>query len=174
MEENSSRQKSARVLIVVSIIVASIVVTVCAAAYPGRGANRPSERDASGFARAEKVVEIRSTGIDLSYSVATIEAKAGEELTIRYINESETLPHNIVVVKEEKDIRPVGIAALKAHENDYIPEDELDRIIAYSAMAHPGDTVEVSFTVPPPGIYPYICTYSGHFTMMQGQLISTK
>ncbi|TVQ02364.1 MAG: hypothetical protein EA359_11920 [Balneolaceae bacterium] len=30
----------------------------------------------------------------------------------------------------------------------------------------------VTVTVPPPGSYPYICTYPGHFTMMQGRLIS--
>ena len=121
-----------------------------------------------------ETVEIETTGIDLSYSVAEIEAKAGEKLTIRYVNASETMSHNIVLVKGDEDIRPVGIAALKAHRNDYIPEDEMDRIFAYSELAHPGDTVEFTFTVPPPGVYPYICTYSGHFTMMQGRLIATE
>ena len=123
---------------------------------------------------AREVIEIRSSGIELSYSLAEITVKAGEEITIRYINESETMPHNIVVVQTEEDIRPVGIAALKAHKTAYIPEEEKSRIIAYSELAQPGETIEFVFTAPPPGTYPYICTYSGHFTMMQGRLITTE
>lgn len=119
------------------------------------------------------IVEIRSKGIELSYSVTEIRAKAGEILLIRYVNDS-NMSHNIVLVRKEEDIRPVGIAALQAVTNDWIPESEMDRILAYSELAHSGDTVEVSFKVPPPGTYPYICTYSAHWTQMQGRLISTE
>lgn len=120
-----------------------------------------------------RVVELRSAGIDLTYDVTEIRAVAGEALTIRYINASETLEHNVVVLRNEDDIRPVGIAALRAHATAHVPLDLADRIVAYTDLAQPGDTVTVTFTVPPPGVYPYICTYSGHFTMMQGRLIST-
>ena len=128
----------------------------------------------SPISQGEKVVEIRTKGIDLTYDVTEIEAKAGTQLTIRYINDSETLSHNIVLLKKEEDIRPVGIASLRAVQNEYIPDSEIDRIIAYSGLAKPGETVEFTFTVPPPGSYPYICTYSGHFTMMQGRLVSLE
>jgi|GEM_PF-2346204 len=119
------------------------------------------------------VVEIKTEGIELSYSVTELRAKAGDILQIRYINESD-MNHNIVLVKEEADIRPVGIAALQAISSDWIPEKEMHRIIAYSELAYSGDTVELSFKVPPPGTYPYICTYSAHWTQMQGRLISTE
>lgn len=118
-------------------------------------------------------VVIKTEGIDLSYSVPEIKAKAGDILRIQYVNESD-MNHNIVVVKGEEDIRPVGVAALQAITNDWIPEKEMDRIIAYSDLAHSGDTVSFSFEVPPPGIYPYICTYSAHWTQMQGRLISIE
>jgi azurin len=121
----------------------------------------------------EDVIEILSTGIELSYSVTEIQAKAGTTLRIRYINESD-MSHNIVVVREEADIRPVGIASLQAMATDWIPENEMERIIAFSELAYAGDTVELSFKVPPPGTYPYICTYSAHWTLMQGRLISTE
>jgi azurin len=78
------------------------------------------------------------------------------------------------LVREEEDIRPVGVAALQAISNDWIPENEMDRILAFSELAYPGDTVTFSFKVPPPGTYPYICTYSAHWTQMQGRLISTE
>jgi len=101
------------------------------------------------FSRSDdsiRVVELRAYGADLRYDVTRIEAKAGEKLTIRFINESD-MPHNVVVVPN---------------------------ILAYTNLARPGETVEFTFTVPPPGTYPYICTYPGHFTSMRGELISTK
>ncbi|CAN5190546.1 hypothetical protein BH23BAC3_BH23BAC3_33190 [soil metagenome] len=121
-----------------------------------------------------EVLEIRSEGADLSYDITEIRAEAGSELTIQYINTS-TMPHNVVFVNTEGDIMTVGVAALQAYENEYIPEDEMDKIFGYTSLAVPGDTVEVKITVPEkPGSYPYICTYPGHFTQMQGRLISRK
>jgi azurin len=125
-------------------------------------------------ATAGEVVEIRSTGVDLAYSVTTIRARAGETLTIRYDNTASEMAHNIVLLKAEEDIVPVGTAALAAHGNDYIPEGKVDRILSHSQLVYPGDTIEWTFVVPPAGTYPYICTVSGHFTMMQGRLVSTE
>ena len=133
-------------------------------------ATTPSGRSVA--AGEGRVVEIRSTGIALSYDVTEIRAKAGERLTLRYINASEMV-HNIVVLKAASDINPVGLAAIAAHADQFVPKDKLDRIVAYSKLAHPGETITLELTVPPPGVYPYICTVSGHFTVMQGQLHST-
>ncbi|MEQ8338122.1 MAG: plastocyanin/azurin family copper-binding protein [Cyclobacteriaceae bacterium] len=119
------------------------------------------------------VIEITTKGVELSYSVTEIRAKAGDLVRIRYINESD-MSHNIVLLKSEEDIRPVGIAALQAVMSDWIPENEKHRIIAHSDLAYSEQTVEFSFRVPPPGTYPYICTYSAHWTQMRGRLISTK
>lgn len=120
------------------------------------------------------VLEIRSEGADLSYDITEIRAEAGSEFTIKYINTS-TMPHNVVFVNSEGDIMTVGVAALQAYENNYIPEEEMDKIFGYTSLAVPGDTVDVNITVPEEtGSYPYICTYPGHFTQMQGRLISRK
>lgn len=125
-----------------------------------------------------RVVDMKSTGIALSYDVTDIRMKAGETLFIRYRNASE-MNHNIVIVKSEEDIYPVGIAALSAQTDDFVPQNlnptayrsqEQDRILAASELAYPGDTVILEFTPPRSGTYPYICTFTGHFTMMQGRI----
>ncbi len=141
----------------------------------------PAAERADVFADGESVasspgdtVVIRSTGVELSYDVTEIRAPAGDTLTVRYDNSRGEMIHNFVLVRSDEDITPVGSAALEAHRNEYIPEDEMERILAYSRLVYPGETVDLSFVVPPPGTYPYICTYSGHFTMMQGRLISTE
>lgn len=125
-----------------------------------------------------KVVNLKSTGITLSYDVTEIRMKVGERLVIRYHNASE-MSHNVVIVEDEADIQPVGIAALSAMADDFIPKtlnprayfsQEQDRILAASRLAYPGDTVFIEFMPESVGVYPYICTYSGHFTMMQGRI----
>lgn len=125
-----------------------------------------------------KVASMSSSGINLSYDVTEIRMKAGERLVIRYKNASE-MSHNMVIVKNEADIQPVGIAALSAMADDFIPQNlnpkayssqEQDRILAASNLAYPGDTVVIEFTPDQAGVHPYICTYSGHFTMMQGRI----
>jgi len=124
-------------------------------------------------ADSARIVEITSTGVDLAFEPAEIRARPGEVLRIRYINESD-MAHNVVVVRTEDDIEPVGLAAIQAHATGYIPEAEMDRIIAYTIVIGPGEVAETTFTVPDAGTYPFICTYSGHFTLMQGRLISAE
>lgn len=135
--------------------------------------NFTESQDKSVFVEDGDTLVVKSTGTDLSYDITEIRAKAGSTITIRYENTS-NMPHNIVFVNERSDIQPVGVAALQARETDYIPQDEelQSRILGYTALAKPNFTEEVTITVPEPGTYPYICTYPGHFTMMQGDLIS--
>ena len=56
---------------------------------------------------------------------------------------------------------------------DFIPPDMQCAVIAKTAFAGPGETVEIVFTAPStPGTYPYICTFAGHYQAgMKGTLI---
>ena len=119
-----------------------------------------------------RVVVVQSKGTELSYEPAVISARAGETLTIRYENVGE-MTHNIVVVKSEQDVPIIGEAAFQAaFTNNWIPTgaDHATRMIAHTPLAGPKETVEVTFTVPPPGEYPFICTYASHWTVMRGRL----
>ena len=127
-----------------------------------------SERAAPG-----STITVGTLGDELAYDVVEIRARAGSEITVDFVNSSGGMPHNIVFVMSDSDINPVGLAALEASKTDYIPQEELDRIFGYTAMAGPGETVSVKIAVPEQsGSYPYICTYPGHFTVMQGRLIA--
>ncbi len=120
-----------------------------------------------------RVVVVRSKGTELSYDPAVINARAGETLTIRYENAGE-MTHNIVVVKSEKDVPIIGEASFQAaFSNNWIPAgpDYAARMIAHTPLAGPKETVQVTFTVPPPGEYPFICTYASHWTVMRGRLV---
>ena len=80
--------------------------------------------------------------------------------------------HNIVVLTTDSVKRPLGLVWQRSQQGSYglCPEDEA--ILAYTPMANPGETVEVTFTAPSePGNYRFICTYPGHFATMQGVLV---
>jgi azurin len=151
----------------VSILVLFVTVVTCLEAGDLR-----AQGSRSLTARPGETVTVGTLGDELAYDVVEIRARAGSEVTIEFVNNSGGMPHNVVFVNGESDVNPVGIAALQASKNEYVPQDELDRIFGYTAMAGPGETVSVTIAVPEePGTYPYICTYPGHFTVMQGRLI---
>ena len=54
-----------------------------------------------------------------------------------------------------------------------IPADKKDSIIANTALAGPGETVEVTFKVPAKaGSYNFLCSFPGHYALgMRGKLI---
>lgn len=126
-------------------------------------------------AQKTKQVTIEPVGNQMKFAQTEVRATAGTELTIVFDNTatSPAMHHNVVVLEPIDGVKKtVGTAAMTAKQNDYIPPKHIDKIIAYTPMSAPGETVEVTFTVPDPGKYPYICTYPGHWTTMQGVLYS--
>ncbi len=125
---------------------------------------------------AVRTVEIVG-GDDMKYSVTEIPAKAGETLRIRLVSKG-TLPkvamaHNVVVLKPtSKQIDFVNAAAM-ARATDFIPTDMKDQVIGATALAGPGETVEVTVKIPAAGKYPYVCTFPGHFAAgMRGTIVA--
>jgi len=122
-------------------------------------------------------ITIRPVGNELKFDTDSITVSAGEDVTLilENIATSPIMIHNIVILTSDSmdDVNRVGMAALTAGEaNGYLPTD--DAILAATALAQPGETVQVSFTAPTEkGRYLYICTYPGHYAAMQGALIVT-
>ena len=64
-------------------------------------------------------------------------------------------------------------AAAMARDTAYIPASLKAQVLANTALAGPGETVEVTFTAPKaPGKYQYLCSFAGHFQAgMTGWLV---
>jgi glucose/arabinose dehydrogenase/plastocyanin len=147
------------------------------ASAPGAvSAPRPAVAASAGPApvrRGGRTLVLQSKGTELSFEPGTITARAGETLTIRYENVGD-MTHNLVLVKSDADVPVIGEAAFQAaFTNQWIPTapEHTSRIVAHTPLAGSKETVEVTFTVPPPGEYPFICTYASHWTVMRGRLI---
>lgn len=125
---------------------------------------------------APRVIQIKG-GDDMKYSVKTINATAGEELSIVLSVKSamakDAMAHNFVLLDPSTDVNTFVTKAAVARKTEFIPAALADKILAHSALAGDGETVEVTFKAPAkPGTYPYLCTFPGHYAGgMQGQLI---
>jgi plastocyanin len=120
----------------------------------------------------DTTVVIRASGPTLEFDPTAIVLKQGTRVRLRFINEG-TLPHNFVLVKNEDDIDALALAAM-AEGGDYVPKHMKDKLFAYTTLASPGQTVDVTFVVPPAGGYTYVCLMSGHAAMMLGRLRSLR
>jgi azurin len=131
---------------------------------------------AAAAAAAPRVIQIKG-GDDMKYSVKTINATAGEELTIVLSVKSamakDAMAHNFVLLDPSTDVNTFVTKAAVARKTEFIPAALADKILAHSPLAGDGETVEVTFKAPAkPGTYPYLCTFPGHYAGgMQGQLI---
>ena len=110
-------------------------------------------------------------GNELRFSASEIKVKAGAELKIEFVNLSTLMPHSILFLISEDYIETVGTAAMKAMKTDFVPPEHRDVILAATRVAQPGESVTVAFKAPPPGTYPFICPYPGHYSYMQGVLV---
>ncbi len=110
---------------------------------------------------------LSSVGDTMKYDQEVLTVKAGSKVTLTFINSAKMagMNHNVVILKPKTNVKKFASDAL-AHGPSYVPPS--DNIIAYTAMSNPGETVTVSFTIDKPGYYPFVCTYPGHATSMQG------
>ena len=123
-----------------------------------------------------RTIDIVATD-DMKYSLASITAEPGEEIRIRLaakgVIPKVAMAHNVVVLKIETDIAALLKEGAPFRDTDFIPPTMMEQVIAKTALAGPGEIVQVTFNVPEtPGDYPFLCTFAGHYQAgMKGTLI---
>ena len=153
-----------------------LAVTISAPVSGQSTATSTSTTTSTAKSAKPRLVEL--TGDDkVKYDKTEITAKPGETLRI-VLKSVGTAPkaimgHNFVLLKAGVDAVEFNKASFAARATDYIPTELKDQILAATALAGPGETVEVTVKVPAqPGRYTYLCTFPGHFALgMRGVLI---
>ena len=132
---------------------------------------RPASRGAQAAPAqgADTTITIRASGSTLEFTPTRVSAKAGTRLRLRFVNEG-TFPHNVVVSKSDDDLDALALAAYQAGQTNYVPMAMKDKLVSWTTLASPGETVEVSFVVPAAGEYTYVCLFPGHSNSMLGTL----
>ena len=111
---------------------------------------------------------------NLSFTPRTFTAQPGEAIRLIFTN-PDSVPHNWVLI-QPGTLSTVGelanklIAQPDAARLQYIPPT--DALIVHTNLAEPGTDAVISFRAPTvSGHYPFLCTFPGHWMVMNGELI---
>jgi putative heme-binding domain-containing protein len=120
-----------------------------------------------------RVIHLSTLTDQMLYDKDRIVVQAGKPLEVVFENE-DLMPHNFVVL-QPGSLEEVGTANEAAAADPgalargYIPNSP--KVIAFSRLLQPRDAQRIDFNAPAqPGVYPYVCTYPGHWRRMYGAL----
>ena len=126
-----------------------------------------------------KLVRIGCMPERMRYTVNQFAVKTGQPVKIVFSNPDAT-DHNLLVVRPGA-LEEVGMAANamakdpKNANSDFIPEEKRSLIIEACPMIGPTRKTQVHvlrFRAPTePGIYPFVCTFPGHWVVMKGDMV---
>jgi putative heme-binding domain-containing protein len=129
-----------------------------------------------------KVVNVSCQPERMLFTLKQFAVVAGQPVKIVFTNPDAT-DHNLVLVKPEA-LAEVGMAANemakdpKNANSDFVPASKRELILHASPMIGPTRKSLVHvlrFRAPTePGIYPYVCTFPGHWVVMNGEMIVAK
>lgn len=126
------------------------------------------------FASAEDA-KVEITGNDqMQYSIKAFEVTEGQkvELTFKHIGQlpAVAMGHNVVILKTGTAVPAFATKCAPAKDTGYIPQDEESKamMIAHTKLIGGGESDTITFTAPAAGDYPFVCTFPGHFAIMQG------
>lgn len=113
----------------------------------------------------------------MKFDKPLITAKAGTVVQIVFKN-PDHMQHNFVLIKP-KMLEKVGAAADKLAMDpngtklNYVPR--MPEVLQATPLVNPGGNFTFTFTVPKtPGDYPFVCTFPGHWRIMQGVMRVTN
>jgi putative heme-binding domain-containing protein len=120
-----------------------------------------------------RVIRLGTVPDQMIYDKDRLAVKAGRPVEIIFEN-TDLMPHNFVLTQPGA-LQEIGTLAEAtatqpgALEQHYVPASP--KIILGSRLLQPREAQTLRFTAPAkPGVYPYVCTYPGHWLRMHGAL----
>ena len=120
-----------------------------------------------------RVVRIGTVYERMAYDKETIAVQAGKPVLF-VLDNADVMPHNFVITKPGR-MQAIGeLAEAKAQNPDFAKQHFVPQspdIIAASTLMQPQASQRIMLNVPTePGVYPYVCTYPGHWRRMFGAM----
>lgn len=120
-----------------------------------------------------RVIAIGTVQERMIFDKEKIVIQAGRPVEFRFSN-SDFMPHNFVIV-EPGSLEEIGELAeatsrtADARQRQYVPVS--DKVMLASRLLESNQSQSLLFEAPTePGVYPYVCTYPGHWRRMYGAL----
>lgn len=110
----------------------------------------------------------------MQFDQKTITVDAGKKvrLTLHHTGKMDKsiMGHNFVLLKQGTVIADFAQSAMESADNNYIPANT-DAVIAHTPVIGGGESTTVEFDAPEAGTYDFICSFPGHYAMMQGKFV---
>jgi len=147
------------------------------AALPLQAQNPPK-----GFEKVDQEIVISTLQAAMKYDVRSFSVKPNAKVKLTFKNPDD-LPHNLIICtpgkskggdKGKEVIDAVLKLGEKGVEQNWEPRGH-PRILHSSGMVQPKKETVIWFRAPKKeGSYPYICTFPGHFELMNGMMAVSK
>ena len=141
-----------------------------------------ADKPPKGFEKIDQVIVISTMEAQMKYDVRSFSVKPNAKVKLVFKN-PDSLPHNLILCtpgkkkggdKGQEVIDAVLKLGDKGVEMDWEPKGH-PRILASSGMVQPKKETTIYFKAPKKeGDYPYICTFPGHFQLMNGVMGVSK
>jgi azurin/glucose/arabinose dehydrogenase/lysophospholipase L1-like esterase len=123
----------------------------------------------------EGVIVIQTVPEQMRYDIKSFSVKAGSKVRLWFAN-PDFMPHNLVIGLPGS-IEEIGLAAealgAQGFALGFIPDSE--SIIAHSKLLNFKESELIEFTAPAnPGDYDFVCTFPGHWRLMNGTMKVTQ
>ena len=122
-----------------------------------------------------RVIRVGTLFDQMSYDKERMVVAAGKPVEFAFQN-TDIMPHNFVIVAPG-NLEKIGNAAEAfatapgAAAKQYVPDMPRGVVLLKSKLLQTRQAEQLKFTAPKePGIYPYVCTYPGHWRRMHGAL----
>jgi azurin len=129
-----------------------------------------------GKIRADVTFVLNTVNQEMAFDKKTLHATAGQTVEI-VLNNKDQMSHNLVVV-QPGSLETFGamvdgfLKNPEAEKMGYVPKSRY--VLGATDMLAPGVTGSVVLKLPDtPGTYPFVCTFPGHWRMMQGVIVVT-
>jgi len=121
-------------------------------------------------AKREKPFRITISTIEdkMLYDIKEFNVETGKSVILTFKNK-DFPPHNLLIVKPGKADEVANLAIALGNDGfgkQWRPDTPM--ILWGSTMIDYDEETVISFIAPPPGDYPYVCTFPGHAMMMRG------
>ncbi len=120
-----------------------------------------------------RVIRVGTLLERMSFDKEILVVKAGKPVEFLFEN-TDLMPHNLAILQPGA-LEEIGELAEKtaqqpdAQARGFIPAS--GKVLLASKLLQPREIQKLSWTAPKqPGVYPYVCTYPGHYRRMHGAL----
>ncbi len=122
----------------------------------------------------EVSLSLSSKGSTPFYDQERLEARAGSRITLTFKNTAEpgsSRMFNWVLVRPNTQLRVVSDGQSEgSSETSYVKPND-PNVIAHTRLVAAGESDTITFDAPPPGEYPFLCTFPGYYNTMKGVLV---